>query len=75
MASRIRSDEEIFAEIKDKSRKAYQKCWKDFKDCNPEVNFEEAPPWRRMPDQLLQISADGERDGNIFFVDPLLLPE
>ena len=44
MASRIRSDEEIFAEIKEKSRKAYQKCWKDFKDRNPEVNFEEAPP-------------------------------
>jgi len=25
-------DEEVFAEIKEKRRKAYEKCWKEFKE-------------------------------------------
>ncbi len=30
-------------------RKAYEKCWKElkeFKELNPEIKFEEGPPWR-----------------------------
>ncbi len=26
------------------SRKAYKKCWKEFKEINPEINFEEGRP-------------------------------
>jgi hypothetical protein len=48
MEKKIFSDEEVFEQIKPKSRKAYEKCWKElkeFKELNPEINFEEAP-WR-----------------------------
>jgi hypothetical protein len=41
---KIFSDEEVFEQIKPKSRKAYEKCWKEFKKLNPEINFEEGPP-------------------------------
>jgi hypothetical protein len=44
MEKKIFSDEEVFGQIKPKSRKAYVKCWKEFKELNPEINFEEGPP-------------------------------
>jgi integrase len=44
MEKKIFSDEEVFEQIKPKSRKAYVKCWKEFKELNPEINFEEGPP-------------------------------
>jgi hypothetical protein len=44
MEKKIFSDEEVSEQIKPKSRKAYEKCWKEFKELNPEINFEEGPP-------------------------------
>jgi hypothetical protein len=44
MEKKIFSDEEVFEQIKPRSRKAYEKCWKEFKELNPEINFEEGPP-------------------------------
>ncbi len=44
MEKKIFSDEEVFEQIKPKSRKAVVKCWKEFKELNPEINFEEGPP-------------------------------
>jgi hypothetical protein len=36
MEKKIFSDEEVFEQIKPASRKAYKKCWKEFKEINPE---------------------------------------
>jgi hypothetical protein len=33
--------DEVFEQIKPASRKAYKKCWKEFKEINPIINFEE----------------------------------
>jgi hypothetical protein len=44
MEKKISSDEEVFENLKPASRKAYKKCWKEFKEINPEINFEEGPP-------------------------------
>ena len=44
MEKKIFSDEEVFEQIKPASRKAYKKCWKEFKEINPEINFEEGRP-------------------------------
>jgi hypothetical protein len=44
MEKKIFSDEEVFEQIKPASRKAYEKCWKEFKEINPEINFEEGRP-------------------------------
>jgi integrase len=44
MEKRVVSDAEVFEQIKPVSRKAYEKCWKRFKDLAPEFNFEEGPP-------------------------------
>jgi hypothetical protein len=44
LEKKIFSDEEVFEQIKPKSRKAHEKCWKEFKELNPEINFEEGPP-------------------------------
>jgi hypothetical protein len=44
MEKKIFSDEEVFEQIKPKSRKAFEKCWKEFNELNPEINFEEGPP-------------------------------
>ena len=44
MDKKIFSDEEVFEQIKPASRKAYQKCWLQFLELNPENNFEEGPP-------------------------------
>jgi len=41
---RIFSDHEIFDQIKDSSRKSYIRAWKDFKEFNPTLNYEEGPP-------------------------------
>ncbi len=41
---KIFPDEEVFEQIKPASRKAYKKCWKEFKEINPMINFEEGPP-------------------------------
>jgi len=41
---RIFSDHEIFDQIKDSSRKSYIRAWKDFKEFNPTLNYEEVPP-------------------------------
>jgi hypothetical protein len=49
MEKKIFSDEEVFEQIKPASRKAYKKCWKEFKEINPEINFEEGPPLERKP--------------------------
>jgi hypothetical protein len=38
------SVEEVFEQIKPASRQAYKKCLKEFKEINPEINFEEGPP-------------------------------
>jgi hypothetical protein len=54
MEKKIFSDEEVFEQIKPASRKAYKKCWKEFKEINPEINFEEGPPWSGS--HLLQAS-------------------
>jgi len=40
----IISDEEVFSQIKEKSRKAYVKAWQDFKACYDEFQFEAGPP-------------------------------
>ncbi len=48
---KIFSDEEVFEQIKPKSRKAFEKCWKElkeFKELNPEINFEEGPPGEEL---------------------------
>jgi hypothetical protein len=48
MEKNIFSEEKVLEQIKPKSRKAYKKCWKElkeFKELNPEINFEESP-WR-----------------------------
>jgi len=44
MENKIYPDEEVFAQMKEKSRKAYQKSWREFKELAPEFNFEEGPP-------------------------------
>jgi hypothetical protein len=44
MEKKIFCDEEVFEQIKPASRKAYKKCWKELKEINPEINFEEGPP-------------------------------
>jgi hypothetical protein len=44
---KIFSDEEVFEQIKLASRKAYKKCWKEFKEINPMINFEEGPLERK----------------------------
>jgi hypothetical protein len=44
MEKKIFSDEEVFEQVKPKSKEAYEKCWKEFKELNPEINFEEGPP-------------------------------
>ena len=41
---RIYSDQEVFEQIKDKSRKAYIRAWKEFKLFNTSINYEESPP-------------------------------
>jgi hypothetical protein len=43
MEKKIFSDE-VFEQIKPASRKANKKCWKEFKEINPEINFEEDRP-------------------------------
>ena len=42
--STIFTDKDVFKQIKDKSRKAYIKCWKEFRDLHPTINFETSPP-------------------------------
>ena len=41
---KIYADDEVFAQIKDKSRKAYVKSWKDFKNFNIDFEFEDGHP-------------------------------
>ena len=41
---KINADDEVFAQIKDKSRKAYVKSWKDFKNFNIDIEFEDGHP-------------------------------
>ena len=41
---KINAYDEVFAQIKDKSRKAYVKSWKDFKNFNIDFVFEERHP-------------------------------
>ena len=42
--NRIFTDQEVFEKIKEKSRPAYVRTWKAFKDHKPTSNFEEGPP-------------------------------
>lgn len=42
--SKIISDEDVFSQIKDKSKKAYVKLWMDFKQFSVTYNSEEGPP-------------------------------
>ena len=41
---KIYADDEVFAQIKDKSRMAYVKSWKDFKNFNIDFEFEDGHP-------------------------------
>ena len=41
---KIYTDDEVFAQIKDKSRKAFVKSWKDFKNFNIDFEFDEGHP-------------------------------
>ena len=41
---KIYADDEVLAQIKDKSRMAYVKSWKDFKNFNIDFEFEEGHP-------------------------------
>ena len=41
---KINADDEVFAQIKDKSRKVYVKSWKDFKNFNIDFEFEDGHP-------------------------------
>ena len=41
---KIYADDEVFAQIKDKSRKAFVKSWKDFKNFNINFEFEDGHP-------------------------------
>jgi hypothetical protein len=45
---KIFSDEEVSEQIKPKNRKAFEKCWKELKELNPEINFEEGPPGEEL---------------------------
>jgi hypothetical protein len=44
MEKKIFSDDMVFEQIKPKSRKAFEKFWKEFNELNPEIIFEEVPP-------------------------------
>jgi len=41
---KIYADDEVLAQIKDKSRMAYVKSWKDFKNFNIDFEFDEGHP-------------------------------
>jgi hypothetical protein len=41
---KIISDEDVFSQIKDKSKKVYVKFWMDFKMFSVNFNSEEGPP-------------------------------
>ena len=41
---KIYADDEVLAQIKDKSRMAYVKSWKDFENFNIDFEFEEGHP-------------------------------
>ena len=40
----ILSDEEVYAQFKEASRRQYERAWKQFRDAIPEWDFESAPP-------------------------------
>ena len=40
----ILSDEEVYAQFKESSRRQYERAWKQFRDAIPEWDFELAPP-------------------------------
>ena len=41
---KIYADDEVFAQIKDKSRMAYVKSWQDFENLNIDFEFEDGHP-------------------------------
>ena len=44
---KIYADDEVFAQIKDKSRMAYVKSWQDFENLNIDFEFEDGHLKRR----------------------------
>jgi hypothetical protein len=66
----IISDEDVFSQIKDKSKKAYVKFWMDFKMFSVNFNSEEG-----LPGEDIIIDSICEEERLHVNVDLLLLPQ
>jgi hypothetical protein len=70
MEKKIFSDEEVFEQIKPASRKAYKKCWKEFKEISWSGRGAVRRPWRAAGGRPPAVESDlgpsagrGERPG------------
>ncbi len=77
MKKKIFSEKEVLEQIKPASRKAYKKCWEEFKEINPEINFEEGPPGEEAIVIFFKhLRFEKKQKGClVFHLDSLLLPQ